>query len=89
MSKLDNLSGRGPVKAMRLLSAEKSKPKSPRSRPDQTKRMAEIVRLTDAIKRTDAAMERAQDTIGRLHDKRIAQGAELRLQNILLKWYLP
>jgi hypothetical protein len=56
---------------------------------DQTKRMAEIVKLTEAIKRTDAAMDRAQDTIGKLHEKRANQLAELRYQKILLRWNLP
>jgi hypothetical protein len=56
---------------------------------DQTRRMAQIISLTDAIKRTDEAMERARETLWKLHVKRSNQAAELRLQNILLKWNLP
>lgn len=56
---------------------------------DQTKRMAEILRLSEAIKRTDDAAEHAQDTLAKLHVKRINQSAELRYQKLLLKWHLP
>jgi hypothetical protein len=60
-----------------------------RVKKDQTKRMSEIVRLTAAIDRTVAGIERARDTLWKLHKKEANQTAELRLQKILLKWNLP
>lgn len=56
---------------------------------DQTKRMEEIVRLKQSILKTDAALERAQDTVSKLWEKRSRQRAEFFTQTLLLKWNLP
>lgn len=58
-------------------------------RKDQTKIMVEIVRLTEAIKRTEIGIGRHQDTINRMHEKLMRRQTELRVQKFLLKWNLP
>jgi len=56
---------------------------------DQIARMEEIVRLKKAMLKTDAAIDRAQDTLSRLWEKKSRQRSEYFTQNLLLKWNLP
>lgn len=56
---------------------------------DQTKRMAQIIALSEAMKRTDEAISRAVETLHALQEKRTNQAAELRFQKLRLKRDLP
>lgn len=47
------------------------------------------MRLKQSILKTDAALERAQDTVSKLWEKRSRQRAEFFTQTLLLKWNLP